>query len=79
MATNTEKPSTKAEQKKNIVGTTKKPKQKINMPPVKKEDIRKKIETTEDKNIKDEKVPEQDSETKEKKKTVPKNKKDYAT
>ena len=90
MATNTEKPSTKAEQKKNIVGTTKKPKQKINMPPVKKEDIRKKIETTEDKNIKDEKVPEQDSETKgkkvpeqdsetkEKKKTVPKNKKDYA-
>ena len=88
--TNTEKPSTKAEQKKNIVNVPKQEKQKVIQAPIKKDPVENKVETVENKEVvasKDvpseksegkEKVPEKSSETKEKKAVTPKIKKDHA-
>jgi len=82
MATNTEKPSTKAEQKKSIVQTPKQEKQKKIQTPIKKETVEKKVETTKGKDIEKEKTPAkqaiEESTAKEKKDTAPKIKRDYA-
>ena len=84
MATNTEKPSTKAEQKKNIVHTPKQTKQKPIQKPIKKEEVKEEKINKEEVKEKDEKVEDQvkkekvEEKPKEKKDTTPKIKKDYA-
>ena len=79
--TNTEKPSTKAEQKKNIVNTPKQTKEKPIQKPIKKEEVKEeetKKEGIEEK-IKEEKVETKiEEKSKEKKDTTIKTKKDYA-
>ena len=74
MTTNTEKPTTKAEQKKNMVGAEKQTKQKATQVPIKKQEAKKEKIIEEDKSN----TPEEKPQEKIKSSTSSKVKKDYA-